>query len=307
MKKPLTLATRPTALALAQSQIVVAAIKKLYPELELRITQVKSEGDRDTRTALWDLRQTGFFTSQLENALLEKKAHLAVHSFKDLPTKDTDGLTIAAVLDRQFPEDCLVAAGPMDSIEQLPPNARVGTSSLRRAVQLKRIREDLQILPLRGSIPTRLEKVRQGKFDAVVAARAGLERLALADRISLIFAPEEFLPAPAQGALAVQIRTDDTAAAQLIATIDDSVAHITALAERRILKKLRCGCRAPVGTYAVISAGQIDIDAFLAEPEGRNFIKRSTAGPVTDAPELADRLAEKLLTLGGRQIIKKLE
>ncbi|MCJ7728321.1 MAG: hydroxymethylbilane synthase, partial [Sedimentisphaerales bacterium] len=158
---------------------------------------------------LWELKSTGFFTSRLEDALLAKQADLAVHSFKDLPTEQREELTVAAVLDRRYPEDCLVSAAPIKSVTELPKGAKAGTSSLRRTVQLKRLREDLECVPIRGNVTTRLKKLEQGDFDAIVLARAGLERLNLADKISIIFDPTQFIPAPAQGALAVEVRADD--------------------------------------------------------------------------------------------------
>ena len=162
MKKTLIIATRTGSLAMAQTQIVVSAIQKLYPALALCIKKIASQGDKDRRTALWELKETGFFTSLLEDALLAKEADIAVHSYKDLPTAIRDGLTIGAVLDLKFPEDCLVTASPIKSLDELPKEAIVGTSSLRRTVQLKRLRNDLQCVPIRGNVTTRLKKLEQG-------------------------------------------------------------------------------------------------------------------------------------------------
>ena len=171
MKTELIVATRTGSLAVVQTQIVVSAIQKLYPALDIRIKKIASEGDKDRRTILWELKETGFFTSILEDALLAKEADLAVHSFKDLPTSIREGLTIEAVLDRKFPEDCLVCASLIKSIYELPNGAIVGTSSLRRTVQLKRLRSDLKCVPIRGNVTTRLKKLEQGDFDAIVLAR----------------------------------------------------------------------------------------------------------------------------------------
>jgi hydroxymethylbilane synthase len=222
MKKKLIVATRAGSLAIAQTQIVVSAIKKNYPDIEIEIKEIISQGDKDRRTTLWELKSTGFFTSLLEDALLKGQADIAVHSFKDLPTAIRKGLVVGAVLKREFPEDCLVSAERIKSIEELPKGAKVGTSSLRRIIQLKRLREDLECLPIRGNVNTRLRKLGKGQFHAIVLARAGLERLGLGDKMSIVFNPTQFVPAPAQGALAVEIRADDIETNQVISKLDDS-------------------------------------------------------------------------------------
>lgn len=205
MKKTLTIATRTGSLAIVQTKIVVAAIQKLFPALDIRIKKIASQGDKDRRTTLWELKETGFFTSLLEDALLAGQADAAVHSFKDLPTAIRKGLTIEAVLERKFPEDCLVTASLIKSLDELPKEAIIGTSSLRRTVQLKRLRSDLRCVPIRGNVTTRLKKLEQGDFDAIVLARAGLERLGLADKISIIFDPTKFIPSPAQVLLRLKL------------------------------------------------------------------------------------------------------
>jgi hydroxymethylbilane synthase len=305
--KVLTVATRGGALAIAQTEHVVATLGKIHPGIEIQITQVTTTGDRDRRTALWNLKDTGFFTSQIEDVLTAGEADFAVHSFKDLPTAGREGLTVAAVCDRHFVEDCLVYTSPLDSLEQLPKGARIGTSSLRRAAQLRHLCPDLQPTPIRGNVQTRLRKLDADDFDAILLARAGLERLGLAGRISLVFDPTEFIPAPAQGALAIQTRTDDAETNKLIAAIDDENARIATSAERTILTTMRCGCHAPVGAYAQISEGDIAIRAFICDLQGRNYIARQITGPTLKAETLAGQLASDLLTSGGQQILTSLE
>jgi hydroxymethylbilane synthase len=306
MKKTLIVATRDGSLALAQTEIVVSSLRNLYPDLDIRIKKITSEGDKDRRTTLWELKSTGFFTSKLEEALLASEADIAVHSFKDLPTEQREGLIVAAVLDRRYPEDCLVSAAPIKSIDDLPEGAKIGTSSLRRTVQLKRLREDLECVPIRGNVTTRLKKLERGdslrdRFDAIVLARAGLERLNLADKItpaggqvSIIFDPTQFIPAPAQGALAVQIRDDDTETKEIISKLDDKEARITTTAERLVFAALGCGCHAPAGVFAKISGSQITISACLSDPEGKKFVQSTLTGPVADYKTLAQSLADKL-------------
>jgi len=305
--KSLTVATRGGALAIAQSEYVIATLKKIHPGLEVKIKEITTTGDKDRRTALWTLKETGFFTSQVEDALTSHEADFAVHSFKDLPTAQREGLTIGAVFDRNFVEDCLVAKEPVDSIDQLPKDAKMGTSSLRRAAQLKHLRPDLVPTPIRGNVRTRLQKLDTNEFDAILLARAGLERLGLADKISFVFDPAVFIPAPAQGALGIQTRADDDETNEIIAAIDDENARLTTAAERKILTTMQCGCHAPVGAYAEINSGEINIRAFISDLEGKNFIGRELAGPAEDAEKIAEKIANELLNAGGKEILKSLE
>ena len=303
----LTVATRGGALAVAQTRIVIAALEKIYPDIRIKVRTITTKGDRDRYTALWDLKTTGFFTSQLEDALLAEEADFAVHSFKDLPTSQREGLAIAAVCDRQFPEDCLLAAGSIGSIRLLPESAKIGTSSLRRAAQLVHLRNDLKPTPLRGNVPTRIRNLDTGKVDAIILARAGVERLGLAEKISFSFDPEQFIPAPAQGALAVQTRADDIEMNKLLKVIDDEKARLITLAERQILVTMQCGCHAPVGAFAKITGRDMEIHAFISNVDGSNFIKRRITGPAEKAVALAEQLAKDLLAAGGRQILDSLE
>jgi len=303
----LTVATRAGKLAIAQTEIVTAALKKIHPDIEIKIKTITTEGDRDRRTALWKLKTTGFFTSRVEDTLLADEADFAVHSFKDLPTHQRQGLTIAAVCSRQFAEDCLIAADSVSSIEQLPHAAKIGTSSLRRIAQVRHLRPDLQTTDIRGNVTTRIGKLHEGKFDAIILARAGIERLGLSDKISFCFDPQQFIPAPAQGALAVQTRVDDDATSELITAIDDEKAHTTTFAERRVLSVMQCGCHAPAGAFAAIDKDDIIICAFISDLEGRNFIRRRITGPAANADTLAEKLANQLLDTGGSEILEKLE
>jgi hydroxymethylbilane synthase len=305
--KVLTVATRGGALAIAQTEYVVASLRRIHPGLEIEIKQITTTGDQDRRTALWNLRDTGFFTSQLEDALMAREADFAVHSFKDLPTAQPEGLDIAAVFDRNFIEDCLIAKDPVNSIGQLKASAKIGTSSLRRAAQLKHLRPDLKPTPIRGNVQTRLDKLDTDEFDAVLLARAGLERLGLADRISFVFDPAVFIPAPAQGALGIQSRTDDAETNKILAAIDEEDARIATSAERAILTTMQCGCHAPVGAYAKITEGEINIRAFISDVQGKDFIIRQTIGPAAEAENLAEKIATELLEAGGSEILESLE
>ncbi len=303
----LTVATRGGALAIAQTEHVIATLKKIHPGLDIRIKEITTRGDKDRRTALWTLKETGFFTSQVEDALTAHEADFAVHSFKDLPTAQREGLKISAVFDRNFVEDCLVSEEPVDSIDQLPKSAKIGTSSLRRAAQLKHLRADLEPTPIRGNVYTRLRKLDTGQFDAILLARAGIQRLGLAGKISFIFDPAVFIPAPAQGALGIQTRADDDEVNEIIAAMDDKNARTTTVAERKILTTMQCGCHAPVGAYAEIVGGDIRIRAFISDLQGKNFIDRELTGPAKDAEKLAEKTAKELLKAGGKEILASLE
>jgi hydroxymethylbilane synthase len=307
MDRVLTVATRRGELAMVQTRGVIAALKARHPGIEIRTNEIVSAGDKDRRTALWDLKDTGFFTSRLEEALLAGEADLAVHSLKDLPTHQREGLSLTAICERQWPEDCLLAKLPVDSIDQLPRSARVGTSSLRRAAQLRHLRPDLKLVPLRGNVQTRIRKLETTELDAIVLARAGLERLGLADRISVIFDPRQFIPAPGQGALVVQTRSDDKETAEVVRSIDEDSSRLLASAERQVLAALQCGCHAPVGAYADSHNGTIELHAFLSDVEGRSIIRGQMSGRVSEALQLGDRLAAELLDAGGREILRELE
>ena len=303
----LTVATRGGDLALAQTRMVISEIEKTCPGLHVEIKKITTKGDNDRRTALWDLKDSGFFTAQVEDTLLAKEADFAVHSFKDMPTFQSKGLTVAAVFQRRFVEDCLIANGSISSIEQIKTSARVGTSSLRRAVQMKRLRNDLQILPIRGNVPTRLRHLDEGKFDAIILARAGLERLGLSKRISICFDPDIFVPAAAQGALAIQAREDNMVVNEKLKMIDDKTARITACAERRVLDVMQCGCHAPVGVFARIENNDIRISAFISDAQGNDYIKKEIEGSVEQTDDLAEKLAIELLDSGGKDILSKLK
>ena len=304
--KSIRIASRGSKLALAQSEYVRDILSELSGDLEITIVKVSTRGDRDKSDFLHKLESVGFFTSEVENAILDGRADMAVHSLKDLPTAYRAGLLVAAIPQRQSPADALVASAQVTSIEDLPAGATVGTSSLRRIAQLRHIRDDLECVPLRGNIETRVSKVASGKVDAIIVACAGLNRLGLADKISAILPPEEFLPAPGQGALAVQIRKDDSELVELVSQIDDRDSRITAEAEREVLKTMHGGCSIPLGAYAKISGDTITIDAMISDIEGHGFVKRLKTAPLEQAKTCAGKLAQELLDAGGKEILDQI-
>ncbi len=304
--RPIKIASRGSKLALVQSNHIRNLLKNLSDDIEISIVKVSTKGDRDKSDFLYKSDSIGFFTSEVENAVLDGRADIAVHSLKDLPTACTEGLVVAAVPKRESAADALITSSQTDSIAALPVGATVGTSSLRRIAQLCRLRDDLKCVPLRGNVETRVSKVALGRIDAAIVACAGLNRLGLADKISAILPPREFLPAPAQGALAVQIRTADTELAEIVSKINDTYSRITVEAERCILTSMHGGCSIPLGVYSQICGDNITIDAMLSDVEGKKYIKRSKTSRINEANSCAEKLAQEMLAGGGREILDQI-
>lgn len=304
--KHIRIASRASKLALAQTNIVKESLEKQSDDVEISIVTISTKGDRDKSDFLHKSESVGFFTSEVENAVLDGRADMAVHSLKDLPIAYTAGLTIAAIPKREAVADALVAAGPAASIEDLPAGATVGTSSLRRIAQLHHIRRDLKCVPLRGNVETRVRKVAAGQIDAAVVACAGLKRLGLADKISAVLTPEQFITAPGQGALAVQVRAEDSELIELACQLDDRLTRIATEAERLVLANMHGGCSIPLGVYARITEGQLKIDAMIADIKGEKYVSRSKTTCPERARACAIELTEELLKSGGRQILEQL-
>ncbi|MFZ2148588.1 MAG: hydroxymethylbilane synthase [Sedimentisphaerales bacterium] len=304
--RPLKIASRASKLALIQSNHICSLLKNLSSGIEITVVTVSTKGDRNKSDFLYKSDSIGFFTSEVENALLDGRADIAVHSLKDLPTAYTEGLVVAAVPKRDSVADALIASTQAASIAALPAGATIGTSSLRRIAQLRRLRYDLKCVPLRGNVETRVSKVASGKIDAAIVACAGLNRLGLADKISAILPPRDFLPAPAQGALAVQIRTTDSELAELVSQLNDEHSRIAVEAERCILTSMHGGCRIPLGVYSQISGDNITIDVMISDMEGKKYIKRSKTGCINEAESCAGELAQELLAAGGQEILDQI-
>jgi hydroxymethylbilane synthase len=263
-------ATRRSMLALAQCRALVARLCAANPSLETRELQVVTSGDRIQDRPLSEIPGAGgkgLFVKEIEEALLDRRADFAVHSMKDVPAELPEGLVLACIPAREDPRDVLVAPRH-GTLKDLPEGARVGTSSLRRAVALKARRPDLRIEPLRGNVDTRLRKVDAGECDAIVLARAGLVRLGLEERATSVLSIEESLPAPGQGALGVECRKDDEAMRELLDRLHDAYAAKCVLAERAVLLAVGGDCKTPLGAYAEHTAGQLRLRAFIAQPDG---------------------------------------
>jgi hydroxymethylbilane synthase len=286
--------TRGSALALWQARWVQARIEGA------EILTIKTTGDRIT-ASLPEAGGKGLFTKEIEDALLDRRADVAVHSLKDLPTEMDPRLVIAAVPRREDPRDALVGC----TLAALPQRARVGTSSPRRAAQLLHIRPDLRIENIRGNVDTRLRKLDEGQYDAVVLAAAGLRRLGFADRIAEVLSTEVMCPAVGQGALAVQCRADDAETRRRLAPLDDSETRAEVAAERALLAELGGGCRAPIGGSARVTGVQITLTAVVASPDGARLVRTSVEGPAADPEGLGRRAARDLLARGAGEILQR--
>jgi len=304
---PLRLGTRASALALTQSQHVADALTAASG-VPVELVHVSTYGDRSTQ-AISQLGGTGVFVTALREALHAGTVDLAVHSFKDLPTAPTTGLTVAAVPARQDPRDALVARDGL-TLGELPPGSRVGTGAPRRMAQLRALGLGLEVVPIRGNVDTRMARALgpDADLDAVVLARAGLARL---DRLSVVtetLDPIQVLPAPAQGALAVECRTDDTRVRELVAVLDDPAVRACVAAERAVLTALEAGCSAPVAAYAELAEGEdgdpeLYLRASVTAIDGSDGVRSSISGPAPDAVDLGRRLAAELLDRGAASLM----
>jgi hydroxymethylbilane synthase len=298
MTRTLRVGTRGSRLSLRQTQLVTDALARLAPGLRIETVVVKTAGDRAPDVPLERLGGVGFFARELEAAVADGRCDLAVHSAKDLPTEPHPKLVVAAVLHRADPRDVLISRTGA-RLADLPAGARVATSSPRRAAQVLAHRPDLVPVPIRGNIDTRLAKMERGECDAVCLAGAGLLRMGWQDRVTEWLPPEVMLPAPAQGALAVQVRRGDTECRALVAALDDASTREAVTAERAFLARLGTGCRAPAAALAVVRDGRTILEALIAREDGRAVRRQIATGPAGAARWLGMSLADRLLVRAG--------
>ena len=295
----LTIGSRGSQLALWQARWIQARLKSLGTESRLEI--IHTTGDKITDVALSKVGTKGLFTKEIEEALLSGAIDLAVHSLKDMPTELPAGLTLAAIPEREDPRDAMIGA----RLSDLKPHARVGTSSLRRAAQLRAIRGDLEIENIRGNLDTRLRKLDEGQYDAILLASAGLRRLGWENRISELLEPEVMCPAVGQGALAVETRQDGGAAHELAKRLEHHASRVAVTAERGLLASLGGGCQVPIGAHATVEGGgMFRIRAVVVSPDGQQLIRKEARGIATDAAAIGAVLGEQLLAAGGKQILE---
>lgn len=292
--KPLIIGSRSSKLALAQVEIVRNKLKAIYPELKLELKTIKTTGDKILDVALSKIGDKGLFTKEIEDALLRGEIDFAVHSLKDLPTELHDQLKIAAVSEREDACDVLVSKQGYN-LKALPQKAKVGTSSLRRRAQLLHLRNDLQVLDLRGNLDTRIKKLEQGLYDAVILAYAGIKRLNLKLNMSKI-PIEEMLPQAGQGALGLEIHHENRPVEQILMALDNENNHLCIEGERALLAGLEGGCQVPIGVYAEVNNNQISIKAGVFSLDGKIAVKDEISGSKKDAQALGRQLAERILT-----------
>jgi hydroxymethylbilane synthase len=311
----LIIGSRGSKLALWQSNWVKDRLEEVYEGLTVSIEVVKTTGDKLTEASLAQIGGKGVFTKEIEDALLDHRVDLAVHSLKDLPTVLPDGLCIAAITEREDVRDALIVSEDLrkyiiNSIEDLPRCARIGTSSLRRASQLRHARPDLQIIELRGNVDTRLRKLYEGDYDAIILASAGLKRLGFDHCISVYLPISEMLPAVGQAALAIETRIDDHRANMLLEVLNHQPTRYAAEAERAVLRSLGGGCAVPIAAHAHFKKNRIShklaVEALVADVEGRRLIRRQISGQAQEAEELGARLAEMLAEAGARDLLPRI-
>lgn len=302
---PIRIATRKSPLAMWQAEFVKAALEQAHPGLQVELVPMVTKGDIILDTPLAKVGGKGLFVKELEVAMLEGRADIAVHSMKDVPVEFPEGLGLVTICEREDPRDAFVS-NQYDNLEQLPAGAVVGTSSLRRQCQLRAQRPDLVVKDLRGNVNTRLRKLDDGEYDAIILACAGLKRLKMEDRIRDAIAPETSLPAVGQGAVGIECRLDDQRVRQLLDALNHRDTETRVLCERAMNNRLQGGCQVPIGSYSVLEGDQIWLRALVGEPDGSQIVRGEIRGHRDDAERLGVQLADQLLADGAKAILDEL-
>ncbi len=301
----LTIGTRSSKLALWQADYVAERLRQEYPGIVVEERLMTTKGDKILDAPLAKIGGKGLFTKELEQAMLAGEIDLAVHSLKDMPTEVPDGLTITSITERYDPGDAFVS-NAYPSLDALPKGAVIGTSSLRRKAQLLHQRPDLVVKDLRGNVNTRLSKLDAGEYDAAILAVAGLKRLGFGDRITAVLPKSMILPAVGQGALAIEAREDDKTVRDLVAFLNDAPTVACARAERAFLARVEGGCQVPVGVYATPDGESLNVEAVIASLDGKRLYRDSVHGKKEEAEALGTKLADKLLDMGGIEIMHEI-
>lgn len=307
MSRRLVIGSRGSKLALWQAEQAKARLLALFPEIDVSIDIIKTTGDVKTEP-LSVIGGKGVFTKELEEALLDGRIDLAVHSLKDLPTVLPAGLRISAICKRDDPRDALILRddlkGRGGSILNLPERAVIGTSSQRRISQLKALRSDVIVKDVRGNVDTRLRKLDEGQYEALILAAAGLRRLELEDRINVALSIEEMVPAVGQGAIAIEIRADDELALETTGELDHEATRLCCLAERAFLRSLGGGCQLPIAAHAIIDHEELKLDGLVATPDGAKILRDQLSGAPKDPEEIGSSLATRLIELGANSLLQ---
>lgn len=301
----LRIGTRGSRLAIWQANWVKDRLEERHPGLDARIVPIKTLGDKILDVPLAKVGGKGLFVKEIEKALLDGDIDLAVHSMKDVPTDLPEKLGIVGVTEREDPRDAVIANSPVPLLN-LPACSRIGTSSLRRQAQILAARPDFEVLPLRGNLNTRLQKLRDGRFDAILLATAGVKRLELENQITEILSIEAMLPAIGQGALGIEIRLDDEKTLGMVSFLDHEVTHLCVASERSFLHRLEGGCQVPVAAHGRRDKEEIVLEGLVASVDGKRVIRLEDRGPASEGEELGARLADRVLSAGGREILEEL-
>jgi len=299
----LRVGTRGSKLALAQTDWVIQKLKTFFPQIEVEKVIIKTTGDKILDAPLSKIGGKGLFVKEIEEALLKGEIDFAVHSMKDVPSLVPQGLEVSIIPERESPFDVWISE--YENLKEVRDNAKIGTSSLRRLCQLKRLRPDLVIEPLRGNVDTRLRKLREGLYEGIVLAEAGLKRLGLEFKYRR-FSLDEMIPAVGQGALGIEIRSEDKKVKEILKVLHCERTAIAVKAERAFLKILEGGCQVPLGAHAYFENGSLLITGFIGDPEGRRFYRETLKGDPSEAEKLGETLARELLRRGGEEILKEL-
>ena len=301
----LRIATRKSSLALWQAEHVATLLRGAHSGLAVELVPMTTLGDRIQDRSLAAIGGKGLFIKELEVALAERRADIAVHSMKDMPAEMPRDFVIAALLARADPRDALLCRGGT-TIAALPASAKLGTSSLRRRAQILAVRPDLRIEPLRGNVDTRLKRLENGELDAIVLACAGLARLGLESRISARLDPGTMLPAVGQGAIGIECRSDDARTRALLSGLDDAATRTVLAAERSFARALNGSCQSPIAALARIDADRLTLDGLVAEPDGSRLLREAISGTGARAEQLGEELARRLLRSGARELLERL-
>ena len=302
-KNKIIIATRGSKLALWQAEWIKSQIENLIPDIKVELNKIKTTGDKILDVPLAQVGGKGLFVKEIEEAILRGEADLAVHSMKDVPADLPEGLHLSAICEREDPRDALIAREGISGLGDLPQGGHVGTSSLRRICQLLNKRPDLKITQLRGNVDTRLRKLKEGQFDAIILATAGVKRLGYADRITEKISMDISLPAIGQGAVGIECRTDDDFINDLLSKLNHKETWICVTAERAFLKKLEGGCQVPIAAYAQLHDGNLVIEGLVGSLDGKTLIRESIDGRPEEAESLGTTLAENLLSKGAGEIL----
>ena len=304
--KRLVVGTRGSKLALWQAEHVKGTIEEKFPEWTVEISIIKTKGDKIQDVPLAKVGGKGLFVKEIEEALLDGRIDIAVHSMKDMPAEIPEGLCIGAVPARETPSDVLISKNGSELFE-LKKGAKIGTSSLRRGAQLKHSRSDVEIVPLRGNLDTRLRKLEEEDLDAIVLAAAGVKRLGLEHRITQYLDDSVMLPAVGQGALCIEIRKDDPVVGPVIAALDDKSTRTVVVGERAFLHRLEGGCQVPIAAHGRLDGEAIELTGLVADLDGITVFRETVSGPAENAKELGTRLAERILEKGAGPILETLK